>query len=98
VYLWAGVRDDHVPLSSVSQFAGELARRSNPVTMLIDPDAGHSAESRRGSEAYLYLLEAATHRHFGGAITPMSASLQHFLKQNTRLGFDLIGGIQNTEH
>ncbi len=85
LYLWAGAKDDRVPLKSISHYAGEAKRHDKALSLLIDPDAGHGPNSERGMEAIVYLIEAAAHRHFAGALTPPSAQLAAFLKQNMRI-------------
>lgn len=85
-YLWAGARDDRVPLKSIVHYAGEARRLGKPLSLLIDPDAGHTPESPLGAEAFLYLLELAAHRHLGGGLSPASPELQAFLRRNVRIG------------
>ena len=85
VYIWAGARDDRVPLKSIVNYVGEARRIGKPISLLIDPDAGHSPSSALGTEASLYLIELAAHRHFGGALTPVSPELQTFLSRNLRI-------------
>jgi dienelactone hydrolase len=90
IYIWAGAKDDRVPLSSLGHYAGEMRRSGKTVAMLTDPDAGHSTNTRLGAEAYLYMMEVAAHRHLGGAVTARSEQLSAFLKRNTRLGAELL--------
>lgn len=85
IYLWAGAKDDRVPVKSLSHYAGEAKRLQKAVTLLIDPEAGHSPEKALNQEALVYLLESAGARHFGGALTPPSAQLETFLRANLRL-------------
>lgn len=85
IYLWAGARDDRVPVKSLSHYAGEAKRSQKTVTLLIDPEAGHSPDNALNQEALVYLLESAGARHFGGALTPPSAQLETFLRANLRL-------------
>jgi len=88
LYLWAGARDEHVPLKSIVHYAGEARRLDKPLTLLIDPDAGHGPESALGAEACLYLIELAAHRHLGGELSPVSPELQEFLQRNVRIDVD----------
>lgn len=85
VYIWAGARDDRVPLKSIVHYVGEGRLLGKPLTLLIDPDAGHVPGSAVGAEACLYLMEVAAHRHFGGALSPASPELQAFLRRNVRV-------------
>ena len=85
IYLWAGARDDRVPLKSLTHYAGEAKRLHKAVTLLIDPDAGHSPEAAVNLDALVYLLESAAATHFGGELSAPSERLQQFLRKNTRL-------------
>ncbi len=90
-YIWAGERDDHVPLKSIVNYVGEARRLQKPVTLLIDPDGMHSPTNALGAEACLYLLETAIGRHFGDGhtpISPVSAVLLAFLRRNLRFDLD----------
>lgn len=86
VYLWAGAQDTHVPLASLAHYAGELSRLRKTAVLMVDPDAGHSPGEPRGAEAYLYLLEAASHSHLGGERLPPDADLQARVRRTVRLG------------
>lgn len=92
IYMWAGARDTHVPLASLAQYAGELSRLRKSITLLIDPDAGHSPDNPASAEAYLYLLEAAAHRHFRGGLQPVDGRLRERLVRDLRLGADELLG------
>lgn len=85
IYLWAGARDDRVPIKSLNHYAGEAKRLRKSVTLLTDPDAGHSPEKAVNLEALVYLHESSGARHFGGAVTAPSAQLERFLRANLRL-------------
>ncbi|HZM00952.1 MAG TPA: prolyl oligopeptidase family serine peptidase [Planctomycetota bacterium] len=87
-YIWAGARDDRVPLKSVVHYVGEARRLDKPLCLLIDTDAGHSPESELGTEASLYLIELAAHRHLGGELSPVSPELREFLLKNVRIDID----------
>lgn len=86
IYLWAGGRDTHVPLASLGQYAGELSRLQKPVSLLVDPDAGHSPDDAKAAESYLYLLEASAHRHFQGGLQPPDVALRERLVRDLKLG------------
>jgi dipeptidyl aminopeptidase/acylaminoacyl peptidase len=85
VYIWAGARDDRVPLKSIVHYVGEARRLGKPLCLLIDPDGGHNPENSLGVEASLYLIELAAHRHFGGELSAVSPELQAFLDRNIRI-------------
>jgi dipeptidyl aminopeptidase/acylaminoacyl peptidase len=85
VYIWAGARDDRVPLKSIVHYVGEARRLNKPLCLLIDPDAGHSPENNLGIEASLYLIELAAHRHFGGELSAISPELKAVLDRNIRI-------------
>lgn len=87
-YIWAGARDDHVPLKSIVHYVGEARRLGKPLSLLIDPDAGHVPESELGAEACLYLIEIAAQRHFGGGLSSVSPELRAFLSRNVRIDID----------
>ena len=84
-YIWAGALDDHVPLKSIVNYAGEARRLGKPLALLIDPEGGHTPESALGAEAWLYLVELAAHRHLGGGLSAVSPELQAFLRRNVRI-------------
>ena len=85
IHLWAGARDDHVPLKSIAHYAGELRRHGKALSLLIDPHAGHVPDDPLSADAFLYLMERAAQRHLGGALTPPSKELQAFLGRNLRI-------------
>jgi dipeptidyl aminopeptidase/acylaminoacyl peptidase len=84
-YIWAGARDDHVPLKSIVHYVGAARRLGKPLSLLIDPDAGHTPQSELGNAALLYLIEVAARRHFGGWLSPVSPELRAFLRRNVRI-------------
>jgi dipeptidyl aminopeptidase/acylaminoacyl peptidase len=84
VYIWAGARDDHVPLKSIVSYVGEARRLGRTITVLIDPDGGHGPTTLLGTDASLYMIELAAHRHFGGALSWVSPELREFLRRNLR--------------
>lgn len=91
IYLWAGARDDRVPLKTIGRYAAEVNRRKLPITLLIDPESGHSTDTDLQFEAVLYLAEAAAHKHLGGALSPASPALLRLLKRNARLDSNELG-------
>jgi dipeptidyl aminopeptidase/acylaminoacyl peptidase len=87
-YIWAGERDDRVPLKSIVHYVGEARRLDKLLCLLIDPDGGHNPASALATEASLYLIELAAHRHFGTGLSPVSPELQEYLRRNVRVDFD----------
>ncbi|MCK7594174.1 alpha/beta hydrolase family protein [Pseudomarimonas salicorniae] len=86
VVLWAGARDDRVPLNSISRYAADLARAGHAPTLLVDPEAGHSPDSPIGYEAVLHLYESAAARHLGTHLEAASPALRAFIDRHQRLG------------
>lgn len=93
ILLMAGGRDQRVAIRSVVHYAATLRSLGKPVSLYIDPDAGHGLDDPRSREAYLYLMEMMLHRHLRGARpTPPGAELREQLRRNLRLrGPDLSG-------
>jgi len=85
IYLWAGAQDDRTPIKSIAHYAGEAKRNGKDVVLLIDPDAGHTSVQALGDEAWVFLLESAAHRHFGGGLTPASPELDTFVRRHLPL-------------
>lgn len=88
VYIWAGERDDRVPLKSIVHYVGEARRLGKQLGLLIDPSGGHSPETPLGAQAGLYLVELAAHRHLGIDLSPVSPQLRTFLRDNVRIDLD----------
>jgi len=88
VYIWAGAHDDHVPIKSIVNYVGEAGRLGRSLSLLIDPDGGHTPRTPLGVEASLYQIELAAHRHLGGPLTPPSPELREFLRRNVRVDVD----------
>ncbi|MFN0159173.1 MAG: alpha/beta hydrolase family protein [Bacteroidota bacterium] len=82
IYLWAGAHDDRTPIKSVAHYAGEAKRNGKAVALLIDSDAGHTPVQALGDEAWVFMLESAAHRHFGGGLTPASPELSAFVRKH----------------
>jgi dipeptidyl aminopeptidase/acylaminoacyl peptidase len=85
IYLWAGAKDVRVPIKSIVHYAGEAQRLDKPLSLLIDPDAGHNPAQRLSVDAWLFLLENAADRSFGGGVTPPSPELEAFLRTHWRI-------------
>lgn len=85
--IFAGGADRTVPLQSITHYAALLRLQRADVSLVVDPQGGHSPSDRLAREAYLYTLEATLAKHLGGRPTlPASAKLKAWLAQNTRLG------------
>ncbi len=83
-YVWAGTHDDHVPLKSIVNYVSTARRLDKRLNLIIDPAGGHVPQTRLGSEALLYQIELAAHRHFGGPLSPASPELMAFLRRAVR--------------
>jgi dipeptidyl aminopeptidase/acylaminoacyl peptidase len=86
-YIWAGARDDRVPLKSIVNYVTAAQRVGKPINLLIDPAGGHVPQSALGNEALLYQIEWAAHRHFGGGLSPGSPELMAFVRRNASPSF-----------
>jgi len=86
VLLMAGGRDQRVAIRSVVHYAAMLRSLGKPVSLYIDPEAGHGLDDPRSREAYFYLMETMLHRHLRGARpTPPGTELREQLRRNLRL-------------
>ena len=84
VYIWAGARDEQVPLKSIVNYVSTARRLDKRLNLIIDPAGGHVPQTLLGSEALLYQIELAAHRHFGGPLSPASPELLAFLRRGVR--------------
>ncbi len=85
IYIWAGGKDDHVPIKSVANYASEARRHGKTLALLIDPAAGHTPAQAIGSEAWVFMLESAANQHFGGGVTSASPELNAFLRKHVQI-------------
>ena len=86
VLLFAGGRDERVAFRSVSHYAATLALLGKDVSLFVEPDAGHGMDAPLAREAWLYLVEAALHRHLDSDVpAPPSPALEAYLKRSLRL-------------
>ena len=84
--LMAGGADRTVAIREVTHYAATLKTLGRPVSLLIEPNGGHSPLDPIPREAYLYAMEAMLHRHLGGAAPePPGQSLRDYLRKNLRL-------------
>lgn len=83
--LFAGGRDERVAIRSVTHYAATLRRLGRDLSVYIEPDVGHSADSPLTREAFLYLVEWMFHRHLHGeAATVPDAALAAHLHRHWR--------------
>jgi dipeptidyl aminopeptidase/acylaminoacyl peptidase len=84
--LVAGGEDHRVAIRGVLGYAAQLKLLGKDVSLLVDPETGHTNQGPIAREASLYLLEQTLHRHLGGlAETPPDNALRDYLKHNLRM-------------
>ncbi|MCA0374923.1 MAG: alpha/beta fold hydrolase [Gemmatimonadetes bacterium] len=83
--MWAGARDDRVPIKAVSDYATRAQQAGHTPTLLIDPSAGHSPESPQSQQALLYSIEYAAARAFSTPMQAADPTLARFVKSITKL-------------
>ena len=66
MYLWAGEKDDRVSILNVRSYALKQREAGKPISLMVEPRAGHSPRKPLHREAYFYMLEKALHDHVGG--------------------------------
>ena len=72
--------------ASVTDYVARLQGMGKPVTLLLDPDEGHSPRKPLMRQAYLHLLLRGLHQHLGGpAPAAPSAELANYLEQNLKV-------------
>lgn len=82
----AGGKDRMVDPASVTDYVARLQGMGKPVTLLLDPDEGHSPRKPLMRQAYLHLLLRGLHQHLGGpAPAAPSAELANYLEQNLKV-------------
>ena len=91
IYLWAGAKDDRVPLKEVTHYAAEAKRYQKPVTLMVDPESDHGPSGEQNFEAIVYLIEAAAHKHFQGGLTPASSALATHIKNRWLVDENALG-------
>jgi dipeptidyl aminopeptidase/acylaminoacyl peptidase len=97
--LVASGEDHRVAIRGVIEYAAKLKLLDKDVSMLVDPEAGHSNDDPLAKEAAFYLLELMLHRHLGGAAPPPpDAALRDYLQRGLRIaGSDLrAAGLHGT--
>lgn len=84
--LFASGKDQRVPIRGVLGYAAKLKLLGKEVSLLVNPDAGHSIDDPLAVEAHLYLLELMLHEHLGGAApSPPDVEQRGYLQRNLRL-------------
>lgn len=82
----AGGKDRMVDPASVTDYVARLHGMGKPVTLLLDPDEGHSPRKPMMRQAYMHLLLRGLHQHLGGpAPAAPSADLAKYLEQNMKV-------------
>jgi len=89
--LIAGGEDHRVAIRGVIGYAARLKLKGGDVSLLVDPEAGHTASEPLAKEAMFYLTARILHRQLGGlAAEAPDDPLRAYLQQNLRLvGKDL---------
>jgi len=84
--IMAGGADRTVALRSVTDYVARLQRLQRPVSLLVEPNGGHSPVDPVPREAYLFGMETMLRRHLGGPPPePPGQRLRAYLRQNLRL-------------
>ena len=93
--IWAGGRDTRVDVREVKHLALTLQAAGKPVSLLVDPTAGHSPRTDLQHLAYLHQLEAVLGGALGGRReTPLDDRLGRYLEAHEV--FDLVGACPET--
>ena len=97
VYLWAGVRDEKVPIESVRDYAIRLREAGKNVMLIEDEKSSHSTSHKIGAEAKFYLMEKALADSLGGRIdTKVSPELKAFLQRSVKIDQNNFIGISSS--
>lgn len=81
----AGGADRTVAIREIIHYVATLKTLGRPVSLLVEPDGGHSPLDPVPREAYLYAMEAMLHRHLGGGTPePPGQALHDYLRRNLR--------------
>lgn len=82
----AGGADRTVAIREVVNYAATLQAAKRPMTLLVEPNGGHSPVDPVPREAYLFAMETMLQRHLGGAAPePPGQRLRAYLRQNLRV-------------
>jgi dipeptidyl aminopeptidase/acylaminoacyl peptidase len=84
--IMAGGADRTVAIREVATYAATLKTLRRPVTLLVEPNGGHSPVDPLPREAYLFAMETMLQKHLGGsAPEPPGPRLRAYLRENLRL-------------
>lgn len=84
--LIAGGADRTVAIREVVNYTATLKRLGLPLSLLVEPNGGHSPVDPVPREAYLFAMETMLQRHLGGlAPEPPGQRLRAYLRENLRL-------------
>ena len=84
--IMAGGADRTVAIRSVIDYVARLKAQGSPVTLLVEPNGGHSPVEPVPREAYLFAMESMLQRHLGGPQPePPGPRLRAYLRENLRL-------------
>ncbi len=95
LYLWAGEKDERVPIKGMTYYAALLKKAQKLVSFVLDGDSMHNPTQPINQEALLYMFELGFTRHLGGATASKpSPELAKFLTDNVRI--DANGAFTST--
>lgn len=82
----AGGADRTVAIREVANYSATLKALGRPLTLLVEPNGGHSPVDPVPREAYLFAMETMLQRHLGGPLPePPGQRLRAYLRENLRL-------------
>ena len=82
----AGGADRTVAIREVVNYAATLKALRRPVSLLVEPNGGHSPTDLVPREAYLFAMETMLQHHLGGPVPePPGPRLRAYLDKNLRL-------------
>jgi len=82
----AGGADRTVAIREVVNYTATLKTLHRPVTLLVEPNGGHSPVTPVPREAYLFGMETMLQEHLGGPTPePPGQRLRAYLRENLRL-------------
>ncbi len=84
--IMAGGADRTVAIREVTAYTATLKTLRRPVTLLVEPNGGHSPVAPIPREAYLFAMETMLQKHLGGPTPePPGQRLRAYLRENLRL-------------
>ncbi len=90
----AGGADRTVAIRSVTDYVATLKTLGHPVTLLVEPNGGHSPVDPVPREAYLFAMETMLQQHLGGPPPePPGQRLRAYLRENLRLAGPEFGAL-----